>query len=272
MKKVFISHSEENRSIFHHLAERLEMEGMKVFRSDSLSYGSSINSEVLSAIRRCDIFVGILNDYNPNVLLELGYALGASKRTVLIGTEDSRIPFDIAHLRVLRVDRFSPSSIMEVIEHIRYASVTESEDPPYFKSDRDFLRAIADDPGFLDAVTPREFEEAVGRYFKELGFEARQTMDNRDGGFDFLISADEHGPAIVLVKKYNSNSRVSVSEVHRILGAAVVERASAALLVTTGGYTSSARHMAMESPIPIQLLGVEDLLAATKESITSGWR
>ena len=46
--------------------------------------------------------VALLNDFNPNVFLELGFALAHQVPTILIAKEGLVLPFDVQGLRCLR--------------------------------------------------------------------------------------------------------------------------------------------------------------------------
>jgi HJR/Mrr/RecB family endonuclease len=75
--------------------------------------------------------------------------------------------------------------------------------------------------------------------------------------------------AVVEVKKQNRNSRLSVTEVQRVLGAAVAARARCAIMVTAGGFTASAKFFAEDSPIRVELLTIDELVDLTREGLTS---
>ena len=46
--------------------------------------------------------LALLNDHNPNVFLEIGFALAHNKPTVLIARQDVILPFDVRAQRCIR--------------------------------------------------------------------------------------------------------------------------------------------------------------------------
>lgn len=268
MKKVFLSHARSDSDLYFMLAHVLEEEGVSLFRADTLQAGDEWRSEILAAIRSADIFIAAMDDLNPNVLLELGYALGAGKNVLLLRSAGTKIPFDVAALPVKTIDRFDMTTAGEIAEWVR--SVTVREIPAAdFPNARALFEAILTDPELLDSIPPRDFESNMADFLGDLGFDAELLAARNEQGFDIFLTDNESGVRIVVeVKKHNRNSRVSVSDVQRIVGAAVVASAPAAMIVTSGGFTSSARYFSETSPLPILLIPLEELLSLSKESIT----
>lgn len=269
MKKVFLSHSRADSDLFYMLADVLEEEGVTLFRADTIHAGDEWRAEILAAIRSADIFIAAMDDLNPNVLLELGYALGAGKNVLLLRSAGTKVPFDVAALPVKTIDRFDLTTAGEIAEWVRSVAVRErpTED---FPTPRALFEAILNDPELLDAVPPREFEERMAGLFDELGFDVELLPARNDQGFDIHLFNKHSGLRIVVeVKKHNKNSRVSISDVQRIVGAAVVADVPAAMIVTSGGFTSSAHYFSETSPLPVLLLTLDELLTASMESITN---
>ena len=267
MKKVFLSHSSHDSDLSYMLAHVLGEEGFSLFRSDSLLAGDEWRSEILSAIRRSNIFIAAMDDLNPNVLFELGYALGAGKNVLLLRSPNTKLPFDVSSLPVKTIDRFDLTTAGEIAQWVR----SVRDDVPAmreFDTARQFLEAILRDPEFLDTIPPREFETQMARFFQELEF-ATEMPPGNDQGFDILLTDGESNSRIVVVlKKYNRNSRVSVSDVHRIVGSAVIADATSAMIVSTGSFTSSAHHFSQSSPLPVKLIELDELLTLDKRRIT----
>lgn len=269
MKKVFLSHAKGDADLYYMLAHVLEEENVSVFRADRLQAGDEWRSEILSAIRRADIFIAAMDDLNPNVLLELGYALGAGKNVLLLRSPGTKVPFDVASLPVKTIDRFDLTTAGEIVEWIRNITIRETPAQD-FPNPRALFEAILSDPELLDSITPREFESQMADLLTTIGFDVDLLPERNDHGFDIFLREYDTGLRIVVeVKKHNRNSRVSVSDVQRIVGAAVVASASAAMIITTGGFTSSAHYFSENSPLPVLLLSLDELVAMSKESITS---
>ncbi len=72
--------------------------------------GTSIMESITNAINSADFVVGVISEefINPNVALEIGYALGRGVPVVLLATGISAIPFDVAAFRHLKTDLDDP--------------------------------------------------------------------------------------------------------------------------------------------------------------------
>ncbi len=270
MKKVFLSGSHGAYEDLTLLADALGTEEMEVWRSDRQlpGTGSDLTEEVLSAIKRCDLFVALLYKAHPNVMFELGYALGAGKSVRLIRGSGGEIPFDVATLPALTIDRFDSRSISEAVEWITQATVRSRPAVRDFQSAQEMLRRMCDEESFLDEVEPRAFEECIAKVLQEKDFRTELLSTRNDRGFDVEIRDFlPNEVAVVQVKKQNRNSRLSVSEVQRVVGSAVTARARLAIIVTSGGFTASAKFFADESPIRVVLLTIDELANLTREGL-----
>lgn len=80
-----------------HSAIREACEALDVLceRIDTDIFQGDIVNKIKEKIDKCDMFVALLNDNNPNVFLELGYAWGKSKKTILIVDNADSLPFDV---------------------------------------------------------------------------------------------------------------------------------------------------------------------------------
>jgi hypothetical protein len=64
-------------------------------RLDKQAYVGDIVSEVVSRLKKANGVLALLDDANPNVFLEIGFAWGAGKPTVLIAKDGVARPFDV---------------------------------------------------------------------------------------------------------------------------------------------------------------------------------
>lgn len=71
------------------LCERLDLE----------SYVGDIIDEIFKRIRNSSAVIALLNDNNPNVFLEVGYAMALDKPVILIAHKDQDIAFDLRSQR-----------------------------------------------------------------------------------------------------------------------------------------------------------------------------
>jgi len=110
MKKptVFISYSHINSEWVHQFANALKQQGVNVWLDDwQIAAGESIVDALESGLRGSDVIVAILSPHNvasPNVLFELGFAVGMGKKLIAIVPQEldrSTIPFDLRARRFL---------------------------------------------------------------------------------------------------------------------------------------------------------------------------
>ncbi|MDB5347277.1 MAG: endonuclease [Schlesneria sp.] len=264
MRKIFLSGPYASNEVWV-LADFLESEGNQVWQPDRISSGtgSMYTEEILTAIKRCDVFIAWIGKPHPNVMFELGYALGAGKTVLLIRAGDGKIPFELASFPVLAIEELSPRSLAEVAERINQATIKLPAERPDFRTARDKLRHMCDDESYLDAVAPREFEDSIAAFLKEMDLQTELLPVRNDKGFDITIEY-ENCLYVVDAKKLNRNSRLSVVEIQRLLGAATFAEARGAILVTSGGFTATAKYFAHDAPITIVLLTIDELVGMNR--------
>jgi hypothetical protein len=80
--------------------------GLQCIRLDEASYTGDVMETIKQRIRDCQLVIGLLDGSNPNVYLEIGYAWGVNKPTVLIINLElvETIPFDVRGQRYLSYD------------------------------------------------------------------------------------------------------------------------------------------------------------------------
>jgi nucleoside 2-deoxyribosyltransferase len=70
-------------------------------RIDKDIFTGDILTKIKNKIETCSAVVADLTLSNPNVYLEVGYAWGISKPTILIAKEDEKLKFDVQGQRCL---------------------------------------------------------------------------------------------------------------------------------------------------------------------------
>jgi len=103
----------------------------------------------------------------------------------------------------------------------------------------------------------REFEELISNLFKQQGYEVERTPLTTDGGYDLILkmSNDLIGENIFLVetKKYSGERKVGIGIVRALMGSVLANNAQKGILVSTSGFSTSAKQIAKESNL-IQLI------------------
>jgi hypothetical protein len=77
---------------------------LTVIRADHLTQPGMISQQILQNVLGARLVIGDLSYHNPNVFYELAIRHATGLPTVLISRASDRVPFDIADLRVVRLD------------------------------------------------------------------------------------------------------------------------------------------------------------------------
>jgi len=75
--------------------------GLSVLRADEMSTSGFIVEQIRTAIQQSRLCIADITGANPNVMWEVGFASSGKKPLILIAESSSKLPFDIAHQRVL---------------------------------------------------------------------------------------------------------------------------------------------------------------------------
>jgi nucleoside 2-deoxyribosyltransferase len=94
----------ELEPIYSIIREAAERAGLRVIRADEMVAPGQITAQISDAIARSGLIVADITGQNPNVLFEVGMATSLGKNILIISQDRERIPFDIAHQRVLFYD------------------------------------------------------------------------------------------------------------------------------------------------------------------------
>lgn len=105
---VFISYSHSDAEWVHQFANALKQQNVNVWLDVwQVSAGESIVDALENGLRASDVIIAVLSPRNvasPNVLFELGFAVGMGKKLIPIVPKEldsSTIPFDLRSRRFL---------------------------------------------------------------------------------------------------------------------------------------------------------------------------
>ncbi len=115
----------------------------------------------------------------------------------------------------------------------------------------------------LRQMTPGEFEAAMTRLLRVLGFEAQQTQLTADGGIDIWAFSEQPitgGRVIVQCKRYGPDTMVGEPVVREMYGLVHAHGVTKGIVISTSGFTASARRFTSGKPLELvdgnQLLGI----------------
>lgn len=81
-------------------------------RLDHTHFTGDIVSEIRTRIQRSAAVVALLDAHNPNVFLEVGYAWGVQKPTILLLHDEQEPPFDVKNQRLIRYSRVGQLKVL----------------------------------------------------------------------------------------------------------------------------------------------------------------
>lgn len=114
-------------------APAIERAGAKSVRADELLGTIPVIEKIESSLRGADVAFAEVSEDNPNVFLELGYALSLNVPTVIVcdKAKRDRLPFDIAHRPILFYSTDAQSAYEKIgreIEQSISAALMESKE------------------------------------------------------------------------------------------------------------------------------------------------
>lgn len=122
--KVFISHARADKEWAKNLVDQLKVRGLQAWLAeDELHPGSPWEEQVKTALIESDALVAILNEGTPrpNVLFELGMALGQGKRVIPViinERSDSSVITNLSHVHAIRSGQVEKVA-QEIVEATR---------------------------------------------------------------------------------------------------------------------------------------------------------
>ncbi|HEX5403746.1 MAG TPA: hypothetical protein VFX16_15750 [Pseudonocardiaceae bacterium] len=108
----------------------IEKSGLRAVRADAEIFGTGkVMDQVWRGISSSDVLVAELTTKNANVYYELGIAHAMGKPVVLIASNESDVPFDLRHIRVIYYDMADPFWGTKLIDKIADNLRSALDDP-----------------------------------------------------------------------------------------------------------------------------------------------
>ena len=96
----------------------LEAQGYAAIRTDKHPFTGSVVEEIQRRIRESSFVIADISASNPNVLFELGYALGCDKPSVIICRRGDDLPFDVSGMSTILYDPLVIRELKNTIAHL----------------------------------------------------------------------------------------------------------------------------------------------------------
>jgi hypothetical protein len=251
------------------LRKRLEDRKVTCFSLDRIEASSGPTVSVQSLIQRSDFVAAILpSSFSPNIAFELGMALGLGKPLLLFAHRASSVPFDLASMNILQIDRLDQTKWDDYIEAFlrtiprpkigtkRSSTRNEAHSSRRWKEIRTELDRLLADPG---PSFEREFESLVQRGFKQGGF-SLTSSPGPDFGADFALASPKLIEAfslpVLIEVKNNLRNELAHAPVARLSALIRQRRGGAGLIVTARAHNAVTRPELIE---PILIMPVREL-------------
>ncbi len=265
MNKIYISSSGKYIDDFltFTLKRDLIQNGYTVLKNEddeSLFDENKATPEYL--ISQSDFFIAVIKDKSPFVFYELGYATALGKKVLIISESESDLPSSLKKYNVIRFDLGTTNIIYNVINFLKKTNISKDINKDYFSNFKELITSVRGNSQIIDTISASELDEFIIKYFKSKGIIVDKPGIS-EYGCDFILKDWKGFPkTIVEVKKYNRNSKVSVSSIQQVIGAMNIYDADHAIIITTSEFTASAKEFASSMQKKIELWDIHFL---TKE-------
>jgi hypothetical protein len=229
-------------------------------------------------IAEADVVISHISSANPNLLFEIGVAVGMRKRLVLVTNESSFLPFDLRGETLVSYERgdtgeerlsFKLENLIR--EQLRRRSTRFGTSYPRYKWDAsgefpsfDF-RSIH---GAFATATARRFEEWVGEIFSRISAWELITQKGADSGYDVVFwneipDSDLAALGNPIVVEAKAGKILTKSMVDQITGRAERQGLKGLILTTTAPASEALRKhilgISLSTGLSIVLLDRNDL-------------
>ena len=108
----------------------VEKAGLTAVRADADIFGTGkIIDQVWRGINSAKVLIAELTTRNPNVFYELGLAHALNKPVILISSNETDVPFDLQHIRVVYYDVSDPFWGAKLIDKVSEKIIAALERP-----------------------------------------------------------------------------------------------------------------------------------------------
>jgi predicted nucleotide-binding protein len=86
------------------ITKALKSQGFKYIRIDEIKRSTNIVKDITDCVVNCSFAIFDVTGNNPNVMFELGLAVGKQKTVIIISQSRTELPFDIGQIRIIFYD------------------------------------------------------------------------------------------------------------------------------------------------------------------------
>jgi restriction system protein len=264
---IFISHSWNDRELAQRIADLLRSHHETVFNPGEADAPYSEFAAISASLRSAHAVVALVDSTDSNVFYELGLAFGsnvpvivvAARRPELLPGSLTSLPYVQLIGDVSQDAQGIARRALSLLDDRQVLSDQNTLRADQFRGARSNLEFPASTSRDFEKMSPVDFERLVEEVFRNRGWRVEHTSLRNDTGIDFI--ADLGNPPIqvlVQVKKQSPQNRVSVESVRQVVDAVGASRASQGILVSSSGFTASAKALAAATNV--ELLTLDDVL------------
>lgn len=181
--------------------DRLGIERRDAF---SLDINEIVHSNIVKMISEADFVLAILNGTSPNVLFEVGIAVGINKPIFVLVGENSILPFDLKGMTYIHINR----NLKENLElPLKYFSASLHKEKEFVYPDKKAIKINIDEEEFFeklraikDSGDGMQFEKFIIDFFRQIEDQYTTFMFDkidRDTGYDLAIWFDELEESVI---------------------------------------------------------------------------
>lgn len=261
MKSVYIStnHNYIDDILTFNVKLELEQFGFKLLNEGYSSYDQNNSPEYY--INKCDVFIAILKYTEPEIFYEIGYASALSKKIIIISNLSEEIPRFLKNYPFINAESYSLNIGFQLTQLLNTMKFDSNLSFKFPNDLRDFIEMNRSNPQIIEILTEKEFEQLVFNHFKfNTDFNPEEFSGTQEYGYDIILTNYKgFSKTLVEIKKYNSNSKVSINVIQQLIGAMSLYNADHGILLTTSAFTLSAKDFVESLPYKIELWDLDYL-------------
>jgi len=266
--RLFFSHSTEDSHFVSCIIQRMQEGGHEVIDPFKIaSFDDSTYQTISANIRSADIVIAIMTKDNPSAYFEVGLAAGVGIPTIIMASSGEHLPAILASTLYVQLTGDYHRDIQAITRRINeMASLSHTKTESYDSAEAALQEADMN-PNVLEAISPIKFKRLLTEMFKDRGYNVDSSKHARSFGVDFTIRNEKGNLlALVDVKKYSIQNRVSVDAVRQLVGSTMIHKAHIGIIITSARFTSAAHAYAAEIPC-IKLCTLSDIISKKSEYI-----
>ncbi|MGL1892178.1 MAG: restriction endonuclease [Spirochaetaceae bacterium] len=262
-KKIYISMSTNHLEYMYDLKSELDNFNYDINYNNQIDSNISTENNTIENINQSDIVIAFLYENDPNVIFEIGYALGKNKVILLVTDYHEKLIPNLRLINLIESEYLNYDVKSKIINFIENIHIKKNETKSKMLNNyKDYFLNYYNNINLIDDLNGREFEGIIYRIFQQKYQNILRSSGIDNYGYDFLLhNYKSYYKTLVEVKKYSINNKVSISQLQKFLGALYSNNADCGLFVSYSGFTRTAIDFAEKVKPSIELIDMEKLVS-----------